>query len=78
MAIYYVRRDNLGNVTDAQARQYARLLSRTIGHDVEFADHSGCNCEDRETREDHRYDAQRVFEDGAWWVGHDGWWEGKR
>lgn len=75
MATYYVKRDNLGNVTDAQARQYARLLSRAIGHNVEFADHTGCDCPERE---DHRYDAQRVFEDGAWWVGHDGWWEGKR
>lgn len=66
--VYYIKRDSLGVVSDAQARQYARLVSRAIGHDVEFADHAGCDCADRE---DHRYEARRVFEDGAWWTGHD-------
>lgn len=72
MATYYVNRDNLGNVTDAEARRYARALALAIGHDVEFSDfHSGCGDCTGEEREDHRYEAQRVFEDGAWWVGHD-------
>lgn len=71
MAIYYVKRDNMGNVTDAEAQRYARLLARAIGHDVEWADHSGCGDCTGEERREHEHYAQWVYDDGAWWTGHD-------
>ncbi len=64
MATYYVRRDSLGNVSDAQAARYARLLANAINHAVAWGDHTGCDCAEREN---HRYEAWRVFDDGAWW-----------
>jgi hypothetical protein len=68
VATYYVRRDTLGDgITDADAQRFARALADALDHDVEWANHSGCNCEERADREDHRYEAQRVFESGAWW-----------
>lgn len=73
--VYYIKRDSLRVVSDAQAAQYARLLANAINHAVAWGDHTGCDCADRE---DHRYEARRVYEDGEWWVGHDGWWDGKR
>ena len=64
MATYYVRRDSLGDVTDADAERFARVLGEEINHNVEWGDHSGCDCDDRD---DHRYAARRVFDVGAWW-----------
>jgi hypothetical protein len=51
-------------VSDAQAARYARLLANAINHAVAWGDHTGCDCAEREN---HRYEAWRVFDDGAWW-----------
>ncbi len=61
--VYYIKRDTLGNVTDAQAQRFARELANAINHTVAWGDHTGCDCADRE---DHRYEARRVFDDGGW------------
>lgn len=64
MATLYIRRDTIGDHDDDAAERLRAGLERYTGHNVEWADYSGCNCFDRNT---HRQDAQDYFESGEWW-----------
>ena len=64
--VFYVRRDAMsGDTTDAQARRYARQVERVIGHRVEFADRTGCDCYDPDAR-DHRQAAADIYDWQTW------------